>query len=229
VNGICFLESGGKWGPFEGHGIGCEYDTRGLIRFSLQKIGDTYQGACYPFTLPEDQVPQDQRLLGPICCAVSPSGDLYVGGLRDSGWGGGNNVGELVRIKPSEQVPLGIREVRASHEGFVIDFTGLIDVAAAADAANYTISSYRRIWKGTYATPDSDRRTERIRSIAISQDRRTAVITLHEMRPGFVYEFAVRPVGPNHQALWPAEAFYTLNQVPEIDTEELQNENADNR
>ena len=31
--------------PFAGHGIGCEYDSRYLIRFSLQKVGDTFQGA----------------------------------------------------------------------------------------------------------------------------------------------------------------------------------------
>ncbi len=215
VNGICFLESGGKWGPFEGHGIGCEYDTRGLIRFSLQKIGDTYQGACYPFTLPEDQVPPDQRLLGPICCAVSPNGDLYVGGLRDSGWGGGNNVGELVRIKPSQNVPLGIREVRAWRGGFVIEFTGPIDQSAAADAANYEVASYRRIWKGTYATPDSDRRTEQITKIEIAKDSRSAILTLDSMRTGFVYDIHLKAIGRGGNALWPAEAYYTLNQVPD--------------
>src|SRR5207247_940438 len=31
------------YGPLEGHLVGCEYDTRRLIRMSLQKIGDTYQ------------------------------------------------------------------------------------------------------------------------------------------------------------------------------------------
>ena len=32
-------------------------------------------------------------------CAVSPRGDLYVGGIRDSGWGGANNIGEIVRLR----------------------------------------------------------------------------------------------------------------------------------
>src|SRR5207237_4473558 len=56
VNGICFLYTPpavraklGRdlFGPFEGHLVGCEYDTRRLIRMRLQKIGDTYQGAAY--------------------------------------------------------------------------------------------------------------------------------------------------------------------------------------
>jgi mono/diheme cytochrome c family protein len=223
VNGICFLDGPTeetrdavreKWGPYGGHGVGCEYDTRALMRFTLQKIGDTYQGACYPFTLPEDQVPPDQRLLGPISCAVSPGGDLYVGGIRDSGWGGGSNVGELVRIRPSAAPPLGIREVRATGEGFAIDFTGPIDATAAADHAKFVISSYRRIWKGAYATPDSDRRTEQIRRIEVAADRHSVVVTLNDLRPGFVYDIHVSPIGPNATPLWPADAYYTLNQVP---------------
>jgi mono/diheme cytochrome c family protein/glucose/arabinose dehydrogenase len=214
VNGICFLESGGKWGPFEGHGIGCEYDTRGLIRFSLQKIGDAYQGACYPFTLPEDQVPQDRRLLGPICCAVSPNGDLYVGGIRDSGWGGGSNVGELVRIRPAAP-PVGVREVRATRDGFVIDFTAAVDATAAANPTKFVIASYRRIWKGAYATPDSDRRTEQIRRIDVAADGRSVSVTLSEMRPGFVYDIHVGSIGRDGTALWPADAYYTLNQIPD--------------
>src|SRR5205814_1342220 len=35
------------YGPLVGHLVGCEYDTRRLIRMSLQQIGDTYQGAAY--------------------------------------------------------------------------------------------------------------------------------------------------------------------------------------
>ena len=57
VNGICFLYTPKElrarlghdvFGPMEGHLVGCEYDTRRLIRMSLQKVGDTYQGPAYP-------------------------------------------------------------------------------------------------------------------------------------------------------------------------------------
>jgi hypothetical protein len=214
INGICFLDAAGKWGPFEGHGVGCEYDTRGLIRFSLQRVGDTYQGACYPFTLPEDQVPAEQRLLGPIGCAVSPNGDLYIGGLRDSGWGGGNNIGELARVRPIGAPP-GIREVRAQPDGFVIDFTQPVDAQLASDPSKYTISSYRRVWQGTYATPDSDRRVEKIRTIEVAADQKLVALTLETMRPGYVYELHLGAIGLNSADLWPAEAYYTLNAVPE--------------
>ncbi|MEZ6088672.1 MAG: hypothetical protein R3C05_11725 [Pirellulaceae bacterium] len=49
VNGICFLESpagDGVFGAWEGHLVGCEYDTQRLIRMSLQNVGGTLQGAA---------------------------------------------------------------------------------------------------------------------------------------------------------------------------------------
>src|SRR5690606_17448430 len=73
VNGIGFLTpaaDGRDFGPFTGHLVGCEYDTRRLIRMSLEKVGDVYQGAAYPLSLYEVEGP---TLLGPVACAVSPS------------------------------------------------------------------------------------------------------------------------------------------------------------
>ena len=61
VNGICFLDSSNTgrlrdparlFGPFEGHLVGCEYDTCRLIRMTLQRVGDTIQGAAYPLSIP---------------------------------------------------------------------------------------------------------------------------------------------------------------------------------
>src|SRR5262249_50940751 len=129
VNGICFLYTPeplrtklgrDAFGPLEGHLIGCEYDTRRLIRLTLQRVGDTFQGATSPLsTPPEDPA---KGFLGPLVCAVSPRGELYVGSIRDSGWGVGNNVGEIVRVHVEpEKLPCGIAEVRATPDGFTLD------------------------------------------------------------------------------------------------------------
>ena len=127
VNGICFLDTPAEllrektgndaFGPLEGHLVGCEYDTRQLIRMTLQKVGDTYQGAAYPLSIAPENV--EDGLLGPIVCAVSPRGELYVGNIRDSGWGAGNNVGDIVQIRiEPEQAPL--RHCRgAGDEGWL--------------------------------------------------------------------------------------------------------------
>ena len=220
VNGICFLDSSqvkgvsghASFGPFEGHLVGCEYDTRRLIRMSLQRVGDTIQGAAYPFTFAAP--PVGEPLLGPLTCAVSPQGDLYVGCIRDSGWGGANNIGTLVRLRlEPDKLPVGIAEVRAIRGGFEIAFTGSIDRELAADKEHYAISSFTRISTPTYGGPDRQRRNELIQSIQVDPTGRRVRLQLSELREGFVYEFHLQKLVSREQLFFPDEAYYTLRKA----------------
>lgn len=222
VNGICFLETPARlakkqlWGPFEGQLIGCEYDTRRLIRMSLQKVGDTYQGACYPFSVEKPK--EGDGLLGPISCAISPNGELYIGSIRDSGWGGGPNIGEVVRIDPpksGDALPSGIAEVTASDAGFTIRFTQAVDAQLAADAASYSVESYMRVSTPAYGGPDQDRRAEKITQVELAPDQRSVLLKFKELRPGgYVYEFHLKNLATGDREFFPAEAYYTLNVLP---------------
>lgn len=219
VNGICLLdlpspnsstERSPAFGPFTGHIVGCEYDTRRLVRMSLQKVGDTYQGAVYPLTYDEPR--GNEWLLGPITCAVSPRGDLYVGGIRDSGWGGGNNLGEIVRLRfEPNQLPAGIAELRSQGEGFELEFTRPVDRRLAADSTHYAVSSYRRESTPAYGGPDLERREERVIRVELSDDDRIARMKLAApAREGYVYEFRLRGLTPAGVEFHPAEAYFTL-------------------
>jgi mono/diheme cytochrome c family protein len=222
VNGICFLYTPPElraklgrdaFGPLEGHLIGCEYDTRRLIRMTLQRVGDTYQGAAYPLSIP----PRDpaRGFLGPLVCGVSPRGELYVGSIRDSGWGAGNNVGEIVRVSVEpDRLPCGIAEVRATHDGFVLDFVRPVDRRLAGRAESYAIQSYRRESTPAYGGPDRDRRTEKVDGVSVAEDGRRVRLRLGELRPGFVYEFRLKNLAPGGGEFHPAEAYYTLRVVP---------------
>jgi mono/diheme cytochrome c family protein/cytochrome c553 len=228
VNGICFLETpsdlrpltsdlGSRrslYGPLEGHLVGCEYDTRRLIRMSLQKIGDTYQGCAYPLSIPPADV--EKGLLGPIVCAIKPTtGELYVGEIRDSGWGAGNNIGQIVKIKiEPEKFPCGIAEVRATKTGFTIDFFQPVDRVKAADIASYSISSYRRESTPAYGGPDLDRRDEKISTAELSADAKRVTLTLPELRTSHVYEIRLKNLTPGGGLFHPDEAHYTLRQIP---------------
>ncbi|MDB5389192.1 MAG: Cytochrome c, partial [Planctomycetaceae bacterium] len=220
INGIFFLPrdaqlANGKPHPFAGHGIGCEYDTRYLIRFSLQKVGETFQGAVYPFS--QDQVPPETpNFEGTLCGGVSPRGDIYIGCIHDSGWLGGLNVGSLYRLRQAGEIPLGVREIQVLADGFTIDFTGEIDPATAAISKNFTISAYTREWQGDYATPDSQRHQVGIKSVSIASDHRRVILHTDKLREGFVYELTCGKIGPDGKAgLWPATGHYTVNRVPE--------------
>jgi hypothetical protein len=166
-------------------------------------------------SIPTDDV--EKGLLGPIVCAIKPTtGELYVGEIHDSGWGAGNNIGQIVKIKiEPEKLPCGIAEVRATSTGFTIDFIQPVDRVKAADVASYSIESYRRESTPAYGGPDLDRRTERITAIDLSNDGKRATIKLAELRPRHVYEIKLKNLAPNGAMFHPAEAHYTLNQIPQ--------------
>jgi mono/diheme cytochrome c family protein len=240
VNGICFLETpsqllagtkpgpgapgasllpanGGSsiFGPLEGHLVGCEYDTRRLIRMTLDKVGGEYQGAAYPLSIPPADV--EKGLLGPIVCAVKPTtGELYVGEIRDSGWGAGNNIGQIVKIKiEPEKLPCGIAEVKATPTGFTVDFFQPVDSKLAADLASYSLASYRRESTPAYGGPDIDRREEQISTAAVSSDAKRVTLTLEGLRAGHVYELRVKNLTPGGGTFHPDEAHYTLRKIPQ--------------
>lgn len=222
VNGICFLETpdglmkqrkGARFGPFEGHLIGCEYDTRRLIRMSLQKVGDTYQGAAYPFTY--DTPVEGEPLLGPLVCQVAPDGDIYVGNIRDSGWGGSNNIGSIARMRlVEEDLPPGIAEVTGDSDGFTIRFTKAVDKDRASRKENYVLSSYRRISTPAYGGDDVDRRNESVQAVRIGDDGMSVQLGVDNLREGFVYEFRLHDLVTEDQLFFPAEAYYTLRVIP---------------
>lgn len=215
VNGIAFIPPGDAFGPFAGHLIGAEYTNRGLIRMSLDKVGDTYQGCAYPFSdATQEMRRKDETFLGPIAVSFGPDGCLYVGSMIDSGWGGGNNRGTIERVRFSGSIPFGIREVRAHALGFDIDFTGPVDETIAADPKRYTVVSYQRIPMGSYETPDQDRASMTVERVEIRSDGLSARLFVRPMRPTFVYEIGIGSLGKEKSPPFPAIAYYTLHQIP---------------
>ncbi len=213
VNGICFLETpeGSKpnrFGAFEGHLIGCEYDTRRLVRMSLDYVNGEIQGGVYPFSY--EQPKSGAPLLGPVVCAVAPDGDLYIGSLRDSGWGGANNIGSLTRMRPAAEPICGLAEIRCTDRGFKLTFTSAIDPKLAAELSRYSIVSYRRESTPAYGGPDLDRRSEKVVRVDVSEDAREVQLELESLRAGYLYEFQLQSLIGEGKEFFPAEGFYTL-------------------
>jgi len=216
INGIVFLDPArvGKDHPFAGHGIGAEYDNRFVMRFSVDEVDGVLQGATYPFSATSWKTDGD-TFLGPIAINVSPRGDIYVGGMHDSGWHGGLNTGEIVRLHRNDgPLPLGIREIRATPTGFEIAFTGPVDTAKGADPASYAISGYTRHWKGDYATPDSDRFSPKIEKAILAENRKSVRLEVPDLKTEFVYEFTLESLAPATEKFFPATSTYTLNRKP---------------
>ena len=214
VNSILFLPENFAVADLAGHGIGCEYDTRCLIRFTVQDVDGTLQGACYRFSLP-DQPGGGSNFVGPISSAVGPDGAIYIGSIWDSGWQGGSNTGSIERLVPDGPMPNGIRQIRATSNGFVVSFFHPVDPAKAADAGNWSLQGYTRTWSGNYASPDSDRHALMPSRITVADDRRSVVMEVAPLKAGYVYEVSLRNPLDESQSFWPSEGHYSMKRVPE--------------
>ncbi len=216
VNGLFFLPENmpGPLTPFAGHGIGCEYNGKFLVRISFDEVNGQLQGAAYEFSHPTWENEQ-QTFLGPICGGVSPSGDLYIGSIYDSGWLGGPNVGEIVLLHANgDSLPNGIREIRATPDGFEVEFIRPVDRNAAANPESFSLSGYTRVWEGAYATPDSGRYAPQIESVNLSPNGRTVRLRIDELRERYVYEIRASFPDVNGSELFPNTGHYTMNRVP---------------
>jgi len=214
VNGLtCFPKQFPYTGLFD-QGLGCEYNQRFLIRFTTQKVGDSVQGATYYFTR-ADVPPDEHNFAGPMSVAISPKGDIYVGSIHDSGWLGGQNTGSIVKLTPNGKLPNGIKELRATPDGFELEFFEPVDSKKASDKDAYTIAGYTRVWSGSYASPDSGRYKVEVEEATVSDDKKTVRLKVNELKEKFVYEVNCQQIGTGDEKLFPVTGHYSMNRIPE--------------
>lgn len=214
VNGLTCIPKQFSYASLFDQGLGCEYNNRFLIRFTQQKVGDSVQGATYYFTR-ADVPPDEFNFTGPMSVAVSPKGDIYVGSIHDSGWLGGRNTGSIVKLTPNGKLPNGIKELRATSDGFELEFFSPVDAKKAADKEAYTIAGYTRVWSGSYASPDSGRYKVEVEGVTLSDDHKTVRLKVNELKEKFVYEVNCQQIGTGDEKLFPVTGHYSMNRIPE--------------
>ncbi|MFM7056530.1 MAG: c-type cytochrome [Planctomycetota bacterium] len=212
VNSLAFIPEDYPVAALRGQAVGCEYDTQCLIRMSFEEVNGVVQGACYRFSrLPEPGMEAD--LQGPISVAFAPDHTLYIGSLRDSGWQGARNTGCIERLSPVGELPNGIREIRAVADGFQVEFFAPLPADTGTRPEDWDLQSFTRVWKGSYATADSERRSEDVTEVRHSADGQSVHLKTGGHRAGFLYEVRLKATG-NAGDLWPVEGFYWMKQTP---------------
>ena len=95
-----------------------------------------------------------------------------------------------------------------------ISFTAPVDAARAALLENYLIQSATRVSTTSYGGADRERRTDRITSVEVANDRMSVVLKVEALRVGFVYDIRLRNLTVDDGVFFPAEAYYTLRTIP---------------
>ena len=216
VNAVAFFPADYPRSSLAGQGVACEYDTQCLIRFSLQEVDGVMQGACYRFSrLPVSG--EQSELLGPIACSFGADGALLIGSIRDSGWQGAGNIGCIEVLRPADEQPNGIREIRAVRDGFEVDFFESLPEGVAVSPEHWDLQSATRVWTGSYATPDSERRQVRVESVRVSNAGRTVILKTGVHQAGHLYEVRLSQESEAVRQFWPVEGFYSMKRVPQAE------------
>lgn len=208
ASGIACDVSAGKFGPFENQLFVGDVTHSTVMRCFVEQVNGHYQGACFPF--------REGLASGSLALRMTDDGSLFVGGTN-RGWGSrGTAPFALERMKWSGRVPFEIQEMRAKPDGFELFFTQPVDSQTAAALATWDLQTYCYIFQSSYGSPEVDHTKPTVRSIHISDDRRTVRLTIDGLQRGHVHELHA-PLLRSAEGLplLHDAAYYTLNYIPE--------------
>lgn len=202
---IELIDTGGRFGPFDGQLLVGEFTNAAVSRVFLEKIEGEYQGASFPFL---DHFPSAVFRLH-----FAPDGSLFVG-LTNRGWSSlGSYAYGLVRVRHTGQTPFAIREMRAQPHGFDLEFTQKVDANAITHA--FQMSSFTYQYSSRYGGNEIETRQHQISNITLSQDQKTVHLEVEGLRPMYVHELRTTGLRSiNGQTLDHPNAYYTLNRIP---------------
>lgn len=199
--------TGGKFGPFAGQCFVGDQTRSMVMRVALEKVGDVYQGACFPF--------RSGFQCGVNRLCFGPDGSLYVG-QTNRGWGsvGGKPYG-LQRLAFDGAVPFEVHTMKVTKDGFDLTFTKPVDPKTVATAAAFALKSFTYVYTSQYGYPETDTQGEKPEVVGVSKDGKTVSLAVPGRRPGRVYDLKLNDVkSATGEDLLHAEAYYTLNAVP---------------
>jgi glucose/arabinose dehydrogenase len=203
---IAVCEQQGRFGPFDGQLFVGDQTLASVMRVSLEQVDGVWQGACYPFFSGLD--------CGVNRLAFAPDGSLFVG-QTDRGWGSvGRRRQGLQRLVYTGRPPFELRELRATPEGFELEFTEVVDAPSALAGGACSLSSYTYEYHPAYGAPEVDALELTVSGVSLA-DERTLRLAASPLRAGYVHELHLAGIkSAQGEPLLHAEAYYTLERVP---------------
>lgn len=200
---------------FEGQFAFGDMRYGGLNRAYLEKVNGVYQGCVMRFT---------QGLeAGPNRILFGPDGSLYVGGIggrhaRTWNWIDPETERPtyqgLERLTPTGQDVFEIHHMRATPDGFVLQFTEAVPRETLEDPESYEVHQWTYKPTGQYGGPKIDEQGLEVTRAVASTDGRSVRLTIPNLIQGYVIHLRTDPLSTSGRAIWSGDVWYTLNQVP---------------
>ncbi len=200
--------TGGKFGPFAGQCFIGELTQSLVMRANLEEVKGRMQGCVFFF--------RSGFRSGPNRLAFAPDGSLMVA-ETNRGWGSvGGQSFALERIAYAGKLPFEMHSLNITPTGWDVHFTKPVDAKRAADPATWFMDSFTYHYWSTYGSPEIDRHENDITAIRISDDGKTVSLTVPKRAKQHIFHLQVRGLTtPDHEPLLHADAYYTMNEVPD--------------
>lgn len=195
------------FGPFKGQLLVGDQGHSKIMRAYLEKVNGKYQGACFPFL--------EGFASGILRLEWGVDQTLFVG-MTSRGWAAtGKALYGLQRVNWKGSVPFEIKSMRATPNGFIVDFTKPVNKKLAADLAQYKMAGFTYSYHRKYGSPILDQKECPVLRADVSENALSVRIYVGGLRAGFVHQLTI----PNLQSsegekLIHAVGYYTLNSIP---------------
>jgi len=200
-----------RFGPFEGQLLVGDQGHSKVMRAFLEKVNGQYQGACFPF--------REGFSSGILRMAWGSDNSLFVG-MTSRGWAStGKELYGLQRLIWDGTVPMEIKEMRITKEGFELEFTKPVEPNSAGDISNYTMTGFTYSYHKKYGSPVINSGKCEVRKATVSADGLTVKLAVSGLREGYIHELKTDCLkSTDGQAILHPQAYYTINSFPEGST-----------
>ena len=196
----------GAFGPFAGQLFVSDQGQSKIMRVALEKVDGEYQGAVFPF--------REGFGSGMLRMNFAADNSLYAGQTA-RGWAAtGGEPYALERLTWTGKTPFEMYAIRATADGFDIEFTKPIAAANVRPSA-FALQNFTYLYHHNYGSPVVDIEDNAITSAELLDDGKTVRLKVDGLRPGYIYEMKVSGLrSEENDNLLHDFGYYTLNAIP---------------
>ncbi|MEL6273675.1 MAG: plastocyanin/azurin family copper-binding protein [Bacteroidota bacterium] len=196
----------GAFGPFKDQLFVSDQGQSKVMRVSLEKVNGEYQGAVFPF--------REGFRSGTLRMNFGPDNALYVGQTARGWYATGGELFGLEKLSWTGKVPFEMYQIKATEDGFLIEFTKPIDPATVQPRA-FTVQNFTYLYRRAYGSPVMDIQKNTVESVSLQPDGKSIKISLAGFRPAYIYEVKLNALrAKDGERLLHDVGYYTLNAIP---------------
>jgi type 1 glutamine amidotransferase/glucose/arabinose dehydrogenase len=204
---ILAIDRGPLMRDFAGQLLVGDVKQGGLHRVFIEEVRGEEQGCVFRFSQGFE--------CGVHRLAWGPDGKLFVGGTGASdSWSWNDTRFGLERLDPTGKSAFEMRAVRATPDGFVIEYTREVAREQLADTAKYIVQQWRYEPTPEYGGDKLDLERLEVALATPSADGRSVRLVIPSLKEGRVVHLYADHVDTSGEQIWTPETWYTLNQRP---------------